>query len=86
MCSRVLTSFVVHGIRNIRNVVACVRLPSNKDLAIMETKGIHEILPKAEKLSGHLNFVCGWRCTLLWAKTSSRWLLDPNNIGKIDPG
>lgn len=80
-----LTSFVVHGIRNIRNVVSSIRLSSNEDLAVVQAEGIDKVLPETEELSSNLNLICRGRRTLLWAEACTGGLLDPDNIGKVYP-
>lgn len=79
-------ALVVHGIRNVRYIVASVGLARDVDLAVVEREGVNKVLPEPEKLIGDFDFVrCGWSAVLL-AESGACWLLNPDDICEVHPG
>ena len=71
------------SIRDVRNIVARIRLSGQIHLVTLHAECIYEILPEAHELVCHLVFVGD-----IWGtnrKAGTDWLVDPNHVGKIGP-
>ena len=70
---------VVHGVRDVRDVVARVRLAGDVDLAVVQTEGVHEVLEEAQELRRDFDLVGRRGRASLLAEAGTRRLLDPDD-------
>jgi len=78
-----LVAVVVHGIRNVRDVISSVTLASDEDLAVVETEGVDELLPETEELCSCFFFVRGCGCTLV--EPGAERVFYPDSVGQVCP-
>lgn len=72
-----------HRVRDVWHIVSRITFPRDIDFAILQSKGVHEILPKAQKFRSNASLICNVWSSL--REASPNRLLYPNHVGQIHP-
>lgn len=65
------------------HIVTCITLPRDKNFAVLQSKGIHEILPEAQEFRRNTSLIRD-----IWSplrEASPNGLFYPNHVGEIYP-
>lgn len=74
---------VEHGVRDVRNVIACIAFTGNVYLPPLQPERVDEILEEAQELPRHIRFAGCGRRALTEARTDR--LLHPDHVRQVDP-